>query len=105
MGPRGPEVRRLIPGGRRIRTFGPPQENSARLRRGSPPFFRVAMVRAKPSLKTRNVGVKNPSGYSNDLDLGSLSVGSFWIIGEYQCCADSGGVGDQGKPVDAMLQG
>jgi hypothetical protein len=63
------------------------------------------MVRAKPALKTRNVGVKNPSGYSNVLDLGFLSVGSFWIIGGYQRCADGGGVGDQGKPVDAMLQG
>jgi hypothetical protein len=62
------------------------------------------MVRAKPSLKTRNVDVKNPSGYSNVLDLGSLSVGSFWIIGGYQRCADGGGVGDQGKPVDGCCR-
>jgi hypothetical protein len=53
--------------------LGSPQENSARLRRGSP-LFRVAMVRAKPSLKTRDVDVKNLSGYSNVLDLGSLWV-------------------------------
>jgi hypothetical protein len=69
------------------------------------PFFRVAMVRAKPSLKTRNVDVKNPSAHCNVLDLGSLSLGSFWIIGGYQRRADGGGVGDQGKPADAMLQG
>ena len=95
---------RLFDGGRRIRTFGP-RKRTPLACGAAVPLFRVAMVRAKPSLQTRNVDVKNPSGYSNILDLGFLSVGSFWIIGGYQRCADGGGVGDQGKPVDAMLQG
>jgi len=96
-------VRRLTAGGRRVRTFGP-RKRTPLACGAALPLFRVAMVRAKPALKTRNVGVKNPSGYSNVLDLGFLSVGSFWIIGGYQRCADGGGVGDQGKPVNAMLQ-
>jgi hypothetical protein len=74
-------------------TDSKPRRNSAHLRRGSP-FFRVATVGAKPFLETRNVDVKNLPGYSN-FDLGSLSVGSFWIIGGYQRRADGGGVGDQ----------
>jgi hypothetical protein len=99
VGPRGPEVRRLSLEGDGFERSVPARELRSPAARQSP-FFRVAMVRAKPSLKTGNVDVKNPSGYSNVLDLGPLSVGSFWIIGGYQRCADGGGVGDQGKPVD-----
>ena len=42
--------------------LGSPQENSARLRRGSPPFSRRNGT-SKASPKTRDVDVKNPSGY------------------------------------------
>jgi hypothetical protein len=62
------------------------------------------MSLSHPPLTTCKVDVKNPSGYRN-FDLGSLSVELFCIIGGYERYADGGGGGDQGKPVDAMLQG